>query len=75
MTLDGLAKGIVGKVTVVGGTGSFRRRLMELGLLPGTQVARTGSAPLGDPLSFLVRGAVVCLRRDDARLVEVVVAG
>lgn len=48
------------------GKGPFRRRLMELGLLPGTPILRTGQAPLGDPLSFRVRGAVLCLRGAEA---------
>lgn len=61
-----LAPGQSAFVTLVGGTGSFRRRLLELGLVPGTEVVRTGQSPLGDPLNFRIRGATVCLRRADA---------
>lgn len=71
MTLDQLAPGQVARISAVGGSGSFRRRLLELGLLPGTEVLRTGQAPLGDPLSFRVRGAVLCLRRQEARTITV----
>jgi ferrous iron transport protein A len=71
MTLDRLNAGKVGRVVAVGGVGPFRRRLLELGLLPGTPVQRTGQAPLGDPLSFRVRGAVLCLRRLEAAAIEV----
>jgi Fe2+ transport system protein FeoA len=70
-TLDTLAVGAHGVVTSVEGEGSFRRRLLELGFLPGTDVVRTGQAPLGDPLTILVRGAVLCLREIDARNVRV----
>lgn len=56
----------------VGGSGSFRRRLMELGLVPGTRVEIRGVAPLGDPLELLVRGASLSIRRADASAVEVV---
>lgn len=66
MTLAELRPGQTGHVTEVGGEGSFRRRLLELGLLPGTLVERTSQSPFGDPLSFRVRGAVLCLRRCDA---------
>jgi len=71
MTLDRLNAGSLGRVVAVGGRGAFRRRLLELGLLPGTPVQRTGQAPLGDPLSFRVRGAILCLRRLEAAAIEV----
>ena len=71
MTLDGLGVGATARVTGVLGEGSFRRRLLELGLVPGTAVTRTGTAPLGDPLAFRLRGAVFTLRRADAALVTV----
>lgn len=74
MTMDRLSAGQRGLVLKVGGSGPFRRRLLELGMLPGTEVVRTGQAPLGDPLSFRVRGAVLCLRKVEASAIEVEVA-
>jgi ferrous iron transport protein A len=71
MTLDQLANGSAAQIREVAGRGPFRRRLLELGLLPGTSIERTGQAPLGDPLTFRVRGAVLCLRKDEARTVLV----
>lgn len=71
MTLDRLALGQRARVTAVDGEGSFRRRLLELGLVPGTEIERTGQAPLGDPMTYRVRGAVLCLRANDARCVRV----
>lgn len=71
MTLDELEPGQSAQVAAVGGSGRFRRRLLELGILPGTPIERTGQAPLGDPLSFRVRGAVVCLRRAEAHAIAV----
>jgi len=70
MTLDDLAVGKEATVATVRGEGVFRRRLLELGLLPGTPVCRIGQAPLGDPLRVRVRDAVLSIRRADARLVE-----
>jgi len=70
MTLDDLATGSEATVASVGGEGVFRRRLLELGLLPGTRVARIGQAPLGDPLRIRVRDVVLSIRRVDARRVE-----
>jgi Fe2+ transport system protein FeoA len=71
MTLDQLRLGEGATIEDVCGRGPFRRRLLELGMLPGTTITRTGQAPLGDPLSFRVRGAVLCLRRTEAATVRV----
>jgi ferrous iron transport protein A len=60
-------------VETVGGERAFRRRLMELGLVPGTAVVVVGVAPLGDPLELLVRGASLSIRRAEASEVRVVV--
>jgi Fe2+ transport system protein FeoA len=58
-------------VTHLAGEGSFRRRLMELGLVPGTRVELIGVAPLGDPLELLVRGSSLSIRRAEAEDVSV----
>ncbi len=46
-------------------TGAMRRRLCDLGFLPGASVLCLGVAPLGDPKAYEVRGAVIALRRCD----------
>jgi Fe2+ transport system protein FeoA len=72
-----LAKTRIGQVVTVShvaGEGSFRRRLMELGLVPGTQVEVVGVAPLGDPLELLVRGGSLSIRRAEAEDVSVAFA-
>ena len=61
----------VATIEHVGGERSFRRRLMELGLVPGTRVELKAVAPLGDPLELLVRGASLSIRRAEAALVRV----
>ena len=43
------------------------RRLMELGLVPGTKVSVTRVAPLGDPLELHVSGYSLSIRRTEAR--------
>ena len=48
-------------------SGSIRRRLLDLGMIPGTRVVCIGRSPLGDPSAYLVRGAVIALRRKDCR--------
>jgi len=53
-------------VRQVGGTREFRRRLMELGLVPGTEVVITKVAPLGDPMEIAVRGSRLSIRYQEA---------
>ena len=47
------------------------RRLMELGLVPGTRVSVTRVAPLGDPLELRLRNYALSIRRAEALSIEV----
>lgn len=47
------------------------RRLMEMGLLPGTEVRVVRVAPLGDPIELRVRDYALSVRRADARRIAV----
>ncbi|MDE2691221.1 MAG: metal-dependent transcriptional regulator [Acidobacteriota bacterium] len=51
--------------------GMERRRLLDLGLLPGTLVEATMASPSGDPIAYRVRGAVIALRRSQANQIQV----
>ncbi len=70
-TMADLEPGQRGSVTKVLSAGTLRRRLMDLGLISGTPVLMERSAPLGDPLEFLVKGTHLSLRRDEAAAVQV----
>lgn len=59
------------QVVAVGGPRGFRRRLLELGLVPGTQVRVVNVAPLGDPMELDVRGCRLSIRREEADSVQV----
>jgi ferrous iron transport protein A len=72
MTLAHVPLGQLVTIQHVGGTRAFRRRLMELGLVPGIHVELVGIAPLGDPLELLVRGCSLSIRRGEALCVSVV---
>ncbi len=50
----------------VGGERSFRRRLMEMGFVPGTEVRIVNVAPLGDPLELEIRHSRISIRRREA---------
>ncbi len=58
-------------VCAVKGERTFRRRLMELGLVPGTSVCISKVAPLGDPIELMVRGGRLSLRRHEAEILQV----
>ena len=51
--------------------GPQRRRLMDLGVLPGTVVTAEMKGIGGDPTAFNIRGAKIALRRDTAKLIQV----
>ncbi|NPC97790.1 FeoA family protein [Nocardioides sp. zg-DK7169] len=71
MTLDEVPRAARAVVTRIDARGPERRRLMDLGVLPGAEVVAEGTSPLGDPTAYLVRGTVIALRRVQARRIHV----
>ena len=63
--------GRTAKVTGVDGPRAFRRRLLEMGLVPGTDVRVVTIAPLGDPLRIEVRGGQWSIRKAEAAQIAV----
>lgn len=51
--------------------GAERRRFMDLGILPGTEIRAELGSPGGDPMAYRIRDALIALRRDQAELVNV----
>lgn len=52
-------------------TGIMRRRLLDLGFVPGAPVSVVRKAPLGDPTAYLIRGAIIALRKEEAAFIQV----
>jgi len=69
--LDQLARGQRATVVGIGGDEDLRRRLLEMGLVPGTSVELLRRAPFGDPAVYLLRGYQLSLRRAQAQLITV----
>ena len=46
--------------------GVMRRRLIDIGLTENTCVRCVGRSPFGDPSAYMIRGAVIAIRREDA---------
>jgi ferrous iron transport protein B len=70
-TLDHLENGESGEVTQVLVTGKIKRRLVEMGITPGTRVTVTKRAPLGDPIEISLRGYKLTIRQQDAQGIRV----
>ena len=51
--------------------GDLRRRFMDIGLVEGTPVECLRKSPAGDPKAYLIRGAVIAIRKEDAATVMV----
>lgn len=71
--LTTLQLGERGRVVGLGAAlrGQERRRLLDLGLLPGTEVTAELRSPSGDPTAYRIRGAMIALREEQARWVKV----
>jgi len=70
--LSSLRPSEAGSVVRVRGPEDVRRRLVEMGFVPGVAVAVVGTAPLGDPLEVTLRGYRLAIRRREAAGVTVV---
>ena len=74
MTLNELAVGGSAVISDVGGEGTLRCRLLDMGLTPRTKVTLQKVAPMGDPMQITIRGYELTLRRDDAKLIDIMEA-
>ena len=66
--LDDMTPGQRAEVLELRTESQMRRRLLDLGLVPGTREC-VGQSPGGDPKAYLIRGAAVAIRSEDARTV------
>ncbi|HPF87293.1 MAG TPA: ferrous iron transport protein A [Candidatus Limiplasma sp.] len=71
MTLNDLSIGQKARIVAVGGEGTLRDRLLDMGLTPHTEVMIRKIAPMGDPIEIVLRGYELTLRVDDAQKIEV----
>lgn len=51
--------------------GGVRRRLLDLGIVKGTEITPILKSPSGDPTAFFVRGSTIAIREEDACLIDV----
>ena len=66
LCLSALSEGESAYVTEISAGPAMDRRLADLGLVRGTRVTCVLRSPAGDPCAYLIRGALIALRRTDA---------
>lgn len=71
MKLSELKIGEKALIVRVGGTGQFRKRILEMGFVQGKEVSMVQGAPMADPIQYRILGYDVSLRRVDAEEIEV----
>lgn len=72
MRLSDLKTGQRGVIVKVLGHGSFRKRIVEMGFIKGKSIEVLLNAPLQDPVKYKIMGYEISLRRDEARMIEVI---
>ena len=71
LSLDRLCVGQNCRVAGLDAVGTQRRRMLDLGLVEGTNVEALHKSPSGDPVAYFIRGAVIALRGEDARKIRI----
>jgi Fe2+ transport system protein FeoA len=71
MFLSEMKEGDSVTIVKIGGNGALRRRILEMGILKGTEVYVEKYAPLKDPVELIVKGMHISLRVEEADHIEV----
>ncbi len=64
MSLNQLPIGRKANVSALTSDGTTRRRMLDLGIVDGTEIEPLYKSPSGNPVAYLIRGAVIALRSD-----------
>lgn len=70
-SLADLTVGATCKILSVELDGLLKRRVLDLGIIPGTQVRCIRRSPTGDPVAYRVRNTTIALRSDDAAYIKI----
>jgi len=68
-TLNEMTPGKKGRILKIAGRGMIKKRIVDMGMVPGTEVEMERYAPLGDPIEIKVKGYHLSLRKEDASLI------
>ncbi|WP_319538205.1 FeoA family protein [uncultured Methanospirillum sp.] len=70
-TVENIAPGTSAVITGIAGDPMIKRRLMEMGVIPGSTLKLIRWAPLGDPAECQIRGYKLSIRRSEAAMITV----
>ena len=70
LSLAELPVGASAIIRHIDGDSAYARKLLLLGLTPGTRIAVQRKAPLGDPIQVSIRGSSLSLRRNEVSIVQ-----
>ena len=70
-TLDKLKVGEIATIININNTGSIRRRLLDIGLIPGSIVTSYLESPFKDPIAYKIKNAIIAIRKSDSKEIEV----
>ncbi|MBE7059833.1 MAG: ferrous iron transport protein A [Ruminococcaceae bacterium] len=71
MTLNELSLNEICYIKELNSEGEVRRRMLDMGLIPGTKLESVFKAPFGEPTAYLVRGTLIALRDSDAEKIVI----
>ncbi|MBQ7765126.1 ferrous iron transport protein A [bacterium] len=71
MKLSELKLGDSAYVTNISNESCISRRLLDIGLIPGTKVECVLVSPAQNPKAYMIRGAVIAIRNEDAFDIDV----
>jgi ferrous iron transport protein A len=60
------------KVVDINAQGELRRRFFDLGIIDGTAIEVLFRSPFGDPTAYMIRGAVIAIRKEDGEKIQVI---
>lgn len=71
ITLNNLKIGKSAKVISLNNIGTIKRRLLDIGLTPGTIVTSYLESPFKDPIAYKIKNAIIAIRKSDSKEIEV----
>ena len=71
MLLSEMKEGQTARIDNVGGNSALRRRILEMGIIKGTEIYIEKYAPLKDPLEMIIKGCHISLRVEEAANITV----
>lgn len=70
-SIKDMHKGERATVSSIGITGAMRRRLFDIGLIENSEIECVLKSPSGDPVAYLINGALIAIRNSDAKSIQI----